>query len=324
MRKCSPISKTTPTSSATIRKNLLATSLAMNAYMLEHEPKYKKWLLEYVDAWLKRMQDNGGIIPTNIGLDGKIGSAAGGKWYGGVYGWAFSVIVPQTKKLAHRNTHAKGFVGFMNAYLLTHGDDRYLDAWRIQMDKINAQAKTIDGRKKYPRMFGDEGWYHFVDEPYSENALEIYYLSMNPSDRKRVPDNAWLRYLSGTNPNYPIASMQADFAQIRKQMERVRQDETTPDTRLADDPMVLNPCNVRSLIHLMLGGIHPRKKRLDSPLPAALFRSAKAPGRHSRRRGRPGGKNGCRSRNRDDREPQPDSTANSNTPGWRLWRAPVS
>lgn len=59
--------------------NLLATSLGVNAFMLENEPKYKAWVLEYVDAWRQRMIDNNGIIPSNIGLDGKIGSAAGGK-----------------------------------------------------------------------------------------------------------------------------------------------------------------------------------------------------------------------------------------------------
>jgi hypothetical protein len=40
----------------------------------------------------------------------------------------------------------------------------------------------------------------------------------------------------------------------------MRSDPTTPDTRLADDPLRLNPCTVASLIHLMLGGIHPRKE----------------------------------------------------------------
>jgi hypothetical protein len=37
----------------------------------------------------------------------------------------------------------------------------------------------------------------------------------------------------------------------------MKQDKTTPDTRLADDPMKYNPASVSSLIHLMLGGIHP-------------------------------------------------------------------
>src|SRR5262245_21234432 len=99
--------------------NLRTTCLALNAYMLRHEDKYKRWLLEYVDAWRERMIANGNIIPTNIGLDGKIGGAVDGKWYGGVYGWGFSVKVPQTGELAHRNNHNRGFFGFMNAFLLT-------------------------------------------------------------------------------------------------------------------------------------------------------------------------------------------------------------
>ena len=42
----------------------------------------------------------------NIGLDGKIGGAAGGKWYGGVYGWGFTVEdAARPDKLAHRNQH---------------------------------------------------------------------------------------------------------------------------------------------------------------------------------------------------------------------------
>ena len=75
--------------------NLSATTLALNAFMLTHEPRYKDWMLEYVDAWRERMQANGGIIPSNIGLDGTIGGAGGGKWYGGVYGWGFTVTDPQ-------------------------------------------------------------------------------------------------------------------------------------------------------------------------------------------------------------------------------------
>src|SRR5438876_11276205 len=104
--------------------------------------------LEYVDAWLERMAANGGVIPTNIGLDGKTGSAAGGKWYGGVYGWGFSVVVPQTGLLAHRNNHYLGLTGFLNAFLLT-GDDKYLDGWRKQIDLVNSHNKMLDGQTQY-------------------------------------------------------------------------------------------------------------------------------------------------------------------------------
>ena len=129
------------------------TTLPLNAYMLSGETKYKKWLLDYVDAWVDRMKANDGVIPSNIGLDGSIGGACDGKWYGGTYGWGFSVIVPQTGAVEHRNRVPRAFIGFMNAFMLT-GDDRYLDAWRKQSDVINAKAKEVNGRSMTPRMYG--------------------------------------------------------------------------------------------------------------------------------------------------------------------------
>jgi hypothetical protein len=236
--------------------NLLATSLAMNAYMLTHEEKYRRWLLEYVDAWRERMTANNNLIPTNIGLDGTIGGATGGKWYGGVYGWAFSVKVPQTGQLAHRNLHAKGFVGFMNAYTLT-GDDRYLEPWRKQIGAVNAQKKVIDGKEMYPTMYGDKGWYAYTPEKYSRNAREIWYLSMKSVDRARLPNDPWLAYLDGENPHYPDKILRRDLERVRERVAAIRRDTTTPDTRLADDPLPYNPASVASLIELMLGGIHP-------------------------------------------------------------------
>src|SRR5688572_12287813 len=182
-------------------QNMLATVLAANAYMLAHEPKYKEWLLEYVDAWLDRMKTNDGILPTNVGLDGKIGSAAGGKWYGGVYGWGFSVIVPQTKQMANRNNHYLGLNGFGNAYLLT-GDDRWLDPWRKMIDKVNAQEKrTADGAKLYPHMYGDQGWYDFRPQKYAHGAEEIWYWSMKDADLARLPQAGWVAFLQGKNAN---------------------------------------------------------------------------------------------------------------------------
>src|SRR5262249_36550151 len=159
----------------------LATSLALHAYLLTHEAKYRDWLLDYAGAWRERMLENHGIIPTNVGLDGKIGGAAGGKWDGGVYGWAFSGKVPQNGQIAHRNNHHLGLAGFGNAYLLT-GDDRWLDPWRKMIDLVNAQGKMIDGRMAYPHMHGDQGWYHFTPEKYSHGALEIWYWSMAEAD----------------------------------------------------------------------------------------------------------------------------------------------
>jgi hypothetical protein len=240
-------------------QNLSATTLALNAYMLTGEEKYKKWVLEYVDAWVERTRANQGIIPTNIGLDGTIGGECDGKWYGGVYGWGFSVEVPQTGELAHRNTHHLGLIGFMNAFMLT-GDDRYLDIWGQMIDNVNAQSKTVDGQRMYPSMYGDDGWYAFSPNKYSYGTLELYYLTMKPEHRKRVSGDGWLAFLEGQNPDYPEQALRNDFESIRGKTQGMREDTTTPDTRLADDPMPYNPASVRSLIQLMLGGFHPGHK----------------------------------------------------------------
>jgi hypothetical protein len=239
--------------------NLAATTLALNAYMLAHESKYRSWLLEYAGAWAERARANGDILPSNIGLDGKIGGACGGKWYGGVYGWGFSVEVPQTGEIAHRNNVHLGILGFTNAYLLT-GDDRWLDVWRRQIDRVNSFAREIDGRLQYPTMHGDEGWYAYKPEPHAHGALELWYLSQRDEDRKRLPAGGWLAFLDGKDPGYPERALRRDLETIRARARGCREDPTTPDTRLADDPMKYNPATVATLIELMLGGIHPGQR----------------------------------------------------------------
>lgn len=237
-------------------QNLCATTLAANAYMLTGESKYKDWLLEYVDAWVERTAANGGIMPSNIGLDGEIGSATDGKWYGGVYGWGFSVEVPQTGTLAHRNNVKRGVIGLINAYLLT-GDRRYIDAWTNMIDKINAQGKEVNGRMAYPTMYGDQGWYNFMPRPWDYGALDCAYLTCDPADLARVESDSWLKYLRGENPNFPEQSLRREFEAIRRKVAGMREDTTTPDTRLADDPMRFNPATVTALRQLMTAGLDP-------------------------------------------------------------------
>ena len=172
--------------------------------MLTHEAKYKDWVLGYADAWIERAQANNGILPSNIGLDGKIGGATDGKWYGGVYGWSFSPVVPMTGKPEDRNRVPRSFVGFMNAYLLSRR--------RRQISRCLAQdrrpfrrgaRKIVDGKMSTPRMYGDQGFYSFKPGNYNLNFLEIYHLSMKPSDRARAEETDWYHFLEGKNPGYP-------------------------------------------------------------------------------------------------------------------------
>jgi len=237
-------------------QNMGATTLAANAYMLTGESKYKDWLLEYVDAWMKRMKDNDGIIPTNIGLDGSIGGATDGKWYGGVYGWGFSVKVPQTGELADRSRVERGQVGFNNAFLLT-GDYSYINAWANMLDKVNSNTRKVDGKTLYPRMYGDKGWYSYTSSPWSSGALACYYFTCDPKDSIRLPNNEWISFLEGKNPDYPEKALRSGFVNIRRKIEAMRKDNSTPDTRLADDPMEYNPATVGALNELMQAGLDP-------------------------------------------------------------------
>ena len=162
--------------------NLSTTTLAFNAFMLSGDAAYKDWLVNDVDAWCERTAANDGIIPTNIGLDGSLGGACDGKWYGGVYGWGFSVTVPQTGALAHRPYFVyRAHYGFGNGLLMT-GDQGYVDTWRGVIENVNANAKVSGGQTLYPHMHGDDGWYDYTPQPFSAGAMEVYYWSMDRAD----------------------------------------------------------------------------------------------------------------------------------------------
>lgn len=233
-------------------QNLQATSIALSAYMATGEAKYRDWILEYVGAWRQRTLDNNGIIPTKVDLDGKVTN-----WTGGTYGWGFTVEVPQTKAMAHRNTHYLGLDGFGNAYLLT-GDDQWLDPWLKMIDLINSKNRGLF----YPHMCNEKGWYDFKPEKYKHGAEEIWYWSMKDSDRERLPAGGWPAFLDGKNPQYAEQCFRADLEQIRQRVEGIKADTTTPDTRLADDPMKFNPAMVANLVRLATGGIHHGNRTL--------------------------------------------------------------
>jgi hypothetical protein len=235
--------------------NLIATTLATNAYLLTHEAKYKQWVLDYCDAWAMRARENGGIIPSKVGLDGKIGGPEH-KWWAGTYGWGFSPIVPQTGKRQDRNLAPRCVVGFMNAYLLSKGDDKYLDVWRQTAAKFNAAAKMVDGTLEAPTMYGDNGFYSFKPGKYRLNFLEIYALSMKASDRAMCEQTGWYDFLEGRNPGYPVQALRAGLTRMRTRMQKVDGDSTSADMRLADSALEYNPAAVAALTQLIEAGLY--------------------------------------------------------------------
>jgi hypothetical protein len=247
--------------------NLAATNLGLNAYALTHDEKYRKWALEYVDAWKARTEECGGNIPSNVGRNGKPGGEHDGQWWKGTYGWNFTIFDGEIEQIAHRNYFTAGsWPGFSNALLLS-GDQAYVNVLRRQLDNIYAQKKVENGKVLLPQMYGDPRgykhngppqWYHYTGNLFTDRLTEIYLWSMDRKDLERVPAEGWIGFLEGKDPEYPVKALQADFGRVRRKMEQIRTDETSADTRLADYLLDLNPAATDALMNLTMGGYFAR------------------------------------------------------------------
>lgn len=238
--------------------NLVATTLPTNAFMLTGDAKYRRWIVEYMEAWLERMKQNDGIIPSFVDLNGAIGGPER-RWWGNAYGWGFSPVNPVTGRREDRNRIPRALVGFSNALLVT-GDRKYIDAWRGMIGAVNSHARTAAGRTEYPTMVGANGWYGWQREPWSVGALEVWYWSMNPADRPRVGANAWVEFLEGKNEAYAETALARDLESIPRKLEAIRADRTLPDKRLADNMLDLNPAATDAMVRLMFGALVPGRE----------------------------------------------------------------
>jgi len=210
--------------------NLLATTLATQAYLLTHEAKYRHWVLEYVDAWRDRAEKNGGNFPSNIGLDGTIGGEWGGKWYGGIFGW-------NSPDDGLRNYILRGIPGAFGQAAMLSRNMEYIDPVRKQVDNIFAAAITENGQLLVPHYYGEfrgkVGWYGYRQGEFyptgalgnlSETTIELYLWSLNPDDLKRIlpnpPDRrsvqGWIEFLQGTRPNYPVEAMKEEQDSVQR------------------------------------------------------------------------------------------------------------
>jgi len=214
--------------------NLLATTLATQAYLLTHEPKYKKWALDYVDAWRDRAAKNGGNFPSNIGLDGTIGGEWGGKWYGGIFGW-------NSPDDGLRNYVLRGIPAAFGQAAMLSRDAGYYTPVRKQVDNIFAQAQTENGQVLVPHYYGEHGgkvgWYGYRQGEYystgalgnlSETTIELYLWSQNPADITRILPNpsdrrnvqGWIEFLQGSRPNYPVEAMKDEQQSVQRAAAR--------------------------------------------------------------------------------------------------------
>jgi hypothetical protein len=223
-----------------VAANLAATGLLTNAYLLTGDGRCRDWVVDYVDAWIERARRNGGLLPDNVGLSGRIGEYTGGKWYGGLYGW--------TWPHGFYNVAMAALVAASCASLLTR-DLSYLDLARAQIDRVWQLGETRDfdprsmslhehweGQRAaleragstrtflVPHRHGDAGWFDYQPlAPMYPTAL--WATSLDPADWERIErlrraepfdwrlvfpfrtkedaghEPPWLRFLAGDNPS---------------------------------------------------------------------------------------------------------------------------
>jgi hypothetical protein len=245
--------------------NLTSTSLMTHVFMYTGEDKYRLWVQQYFEAWEDRTDRNDGITPDNVGLSGEIGEYNDGKWWGGYYGWRWphgskSIIEPL-------------IVAGCNLTLM-HGDTRYLDLGRSQIDMLWGLRQEIKGEWKVPNKYLDSGWsnYQRMNPWY---ALYCWVISMEDQDLERIErirveedwskpkmqtgkgflgnHGSWFQFIRGLNPQYPEQILRINYELICKQIETMRSDQGDPASWNIHHWQQRTPMILEGLIQTMLG-----------------------------------------------------------------------
>lgn len=247
--------------------NLTSTSLITNAFMYTGDDRYKRWVIDYLEAWADRIKQNGGLCPDNIGPNGAVGETIDGKWWGGYYGWRWphglhTIMEPL-------------IISAMNAVLLT-GDMSYLDIPRGQIDYQIRLGRIENDQLVVPYRHTDEGWTSFRPlEP--QHFTPIWYMSQSQADRERIEqfpqvqttwlnvapgrgkgDNIhfgpWYCYLDGRHPDYPRQILESQYAEVLRRMDEMRQDDGDPHDWDVHHWQNINPVHTEGLLQLTCGG----------------------------------------------------------------------
>jgi hypothetical protein len=270
--------------------SLGATALVTNAYLYTGDEKYKRWVLEYTEAWLDRMRRNNGIMPDNVGPTGKIGEHRNGVWWGGQYGW----------------NHYQGYnimfhsltIAAECALLLT-GDFGYLELLRSQIQLMLENSVTReDGQLIMPTRYGPEGWcYDPPVGPSNDDILpkrgvytgpipwrmqelaHLYHASMSTEDYElitRIRDGeverdwneigdrggeknggetefARFQYYDGLNPDWPEKILSAEYRWAMEAFDKIRLDDRTVEEIVTTNFFPPNPVFTKGLTQVTMG-----------------------------------------------------------------------
>jgi len=241
--------------------NLTATSLVLHAFAYENEGKYRQWILDYLAAWQKRTQQNNGIMPDNVGLNGRIGENMDGKWWGGYYGWRW----PHGATNLLESTLIAG----SNALMLT-GDSDYLNLARSQQDLLWSLGQKQNGDWVVPFKHLDNGWDSYRPMP-SNFPIQLWNVSESEADLERVnrltnpekwseqlsgrDDNGgWFRFVHGDFPEFPERVLAANINFMSQRLEMIENDNTDPNSWDVHHWQARNPVWPQGLLQLTTGG----------------------------------------------------------------------
>ncbi|MEU8569358.1 hypothetical protein AB0C51_13525 [Streptomyces pathocidini] len=295
--------------------NLAATSLATNAWLYDHDDRYRDWALDYIAAWQERADANGGVLPDNAGPSGRVGELHDGRWYGANYGWSWPHGIYSVGNSA--------VVAAVNSVLLTGGTSR-LAIGRGPLDTVYARAvhaavadteMSISDRwhaelgedvdrptMLVPNRHHDTGWFDH-QPPQLGLPVWLWHVGQAEEDRDRLDrlrkasgydwrtvrafrnkeeaghEAPWLEYLRGENPDYPAAMLATALGQVERRMALIATDTSDPADFNIHHWQRLNPVLTEALLQLATG------------TPQVLYNGGLLPTRlayHDADRGRPG------------------------------------
>lgn len=269
--------------------NLGVVSTITNTWLVTGDDKYRTWVLDYVGAWVERAQQNEGLPPDTIGLNGKVGEHINGKWYGGMYGW--------TWPHGFYNIGMACTVAASCAYLMS-GEEGYLELPRVLIDRmmdLGEQRKPNQkkmslyhhwigdfamGRRRrsfmIPHRYTDSGWFDY--QPMMVNLpMALLNITGAEEDRRRIEsvrelkscqwahytasrgkedighEKPWHAFISGSNPDYPEQALRGTLSQVYHRIQQIREDETDPRDNHIHWWQQLNPVTTETLVQLTLG-----------------------------------------------------------------------
>lgn len=269
--------------------NLAATSLATNAWLYDHDERFRTWALDYLDAWRERARDNGGLVPDNVGPSGAVGELHDGGWFGGNYGWAWPHGIYSVGQAVS--------VAAVNGVLLDQDPTRLEIATRT-LDHVYAEGieATVDDtemsiRDRWEAELGDDtaqptllvpnrhrrhGWFDH-QPPQLGLPVWMWQAAHQPSDRARLEDlrrrsgydwctvrdfrnkedagheAPWLAYLAGDNPAYPEEILRVALSQVQRRLDLIALDETDPRDLNIHHWQRHNPVSTEALLQLTTG-----------------------------------------------------------------------